>query len=219
MNIFHQNIFNLFFTAQNHKLRIKKVLSVLPNVPERVLYTYTINKSEGDSFGISIVGGLGTLLHGIYVKSVSPRGACGKDGSIKVGKHSGCSLYKHMLVTMVTNMICHIISSYSKCMQSRTQSECIQKHFSCYIILPTFIKSIFLQTNWWSFSIILSQATKYCHSTKIVSARQLMHARSIVSARLKLKWKWSSRGWWRVNYKKVINFIFLRYEMYLRNVI
>ena len=76
-----------YFLGQSRKLAIKKVLSELPNVPERVVYNYTVRKSGGESFGISIVGGLGTLLRGIYVKSVTPNGACGKDGSIKVGKH------------------------------------------------------------------------------------------------------------------------------------
>lgn len=69
---------------------IKKVLSELPNVPERIIYNYTVSKVENESFGISIVGGLGTILRGIYVKSVAPSSACGKDGSIKVGKFVIC---------------------------------------------------------------------------------------------------------------------------------
>ena len=85
MHLHNFETFLNFFTVQHRKLAIKKVLSELPNVPERVVYNYTIYKREEQTFGISIVGGLGTLLRGIYVKTVSPRGACGLDGSIKVG--------------------------------------------------------------------------------------------------------------------------------------
>lgn len=71
--------------GQHRKCVIKKMVSELPNVPERLVYSYTVNKSEKESFGISIVGGIGSLLHGIYVKSVSPNSACGRNGNIQVG--------------------------------------------------------------------------------------------------------------------------------------
>lgn len=80
---------------------IKKVLSELPNVPERVIYNYTVSKQESESFGISIVGGLGTLLRGIYVKSVSSHGACGKDGSIKVGRFINWNLYSFFIIIIL----------------------------------------------------------------------------------------------------------------------
>jgi len=117
-NNLHRNVNAYVGYGQSRKLAIKKVLSELPNVPERVVYNYTIRKSEGESFGISIVGGLGTLLRGIYVKSVTPHGACGKDGSIKVGDQI-ISLNGHCLRETTHE---HAVSCFR---QAKTQIEVV----------------------------------------------------------------------------------------------
>ena len=61
---------------------LKKCVSELP---ERAIFHYSLTKDEEDSFGITIVGGIGSICDGIYVKTISSSGVCGRDGSLRVG--------------------------------------------------------------------------------------------------------------------------------------
>lgn len=70
--------------GRSHKT-LQKVLSELPNVPERVILNYSLTKTENESFGVTIVGGIGTMVQDIYIKSVSKNGVCGINDTLKVG--------------------------------------------------------------------------------------------------------------------------------------
>lgn len=74
------------FIGRSHKT-LQKVLSELPNVPERVILNYSLTKTENESFGVTIVGGIGTMVQDIYIKSVSKNGVCGINDTLKVGAY------------------------------------------------------------------------------------------------------------------------------------
>ena len=64
---------------------LSKEVSVLPTAPERVNFNFSLCKKEHESFGITIVGGVGSLSGAVYIKTISSQGVCGIDGNLKVG--------------------------------------------------------------------------------------------------------------------------------------
>lgn len=67
------------------KSPLRHQLSFLPTIPERVVLTLEIAKSEDEQYGLTIVGGLGSLSEHVYVKSMSPIGVCTRDGQLRLG--------------------------------------------------------------------------------------------------------------------------------------
>jgi len=68
-----------------NRKELTKTLSILPNVPERVIYKYSLVKRDNESLGITIVGGNDHLLNGIFIKTISKNSACSLDGNLLVG--------------------------------------------------------------------------------------------------------------------------------------
>jgi len=64
---------------------LKATLSDLPYVPERFVLQCSICKQQDETFGITIVGGTDSISGGVFIKSVSAHGVCGRDGSVQIG--------------------------------------------------------------------------------------------------------------------------------------
>lgn len=63
---------------------LKKETSVLPTSAEDLYQNFTLNKEENESYGLTVVGGLGSVSGAVYVKRISPHGVCARDGNLKV---------------------------------------------------------------------------------------------------------------------------------------
>ena len=67
------------------KKKLCRILSDLPNVPERVIFKVSLFKATSERLGIKIVGGSERLLEGIFIKHIVKNGLADKTGMFQIG--------------------------------------------------------------------------------------------------------------------------------------
>ena len=90
---------------------LKRAPSVLFDIPNHVILTFSIRKHEDAPWGIRLVGGIKSISGKVYVKGIARNSACGLDSQLQIGDN--------------------ILEVNGECMVGKTHEEAVEMFRKC----------------------------------------------------------------------------------------